>query len=63
LGIQGAFLNSALSHARIFNGLQVCFWKIKDIFKAIWLVTIWMIWKARNDWFFNQKAITEIRDA
>jgi hypothetical protein len=42
MDIQGALPNSAISH-RIFSGLEMCFLKIKDSFKVIWLATIWII--------------------
>jgi hypothetical protein len=54
LGVYNAQSNNAISHALQFSGLHVHFLKIKDNFKAIWLVTIWLIWKEINDWVFNQ---------
>jgi hypothetical protein len=57
LGIQGASSNNIFSHnALSFSGLHICFLKVKDSFKVIWLATIWNIWKTKNDWIFNYKS-------
>jgi hypothetical protein len=57
LGIQIPFNNNQVVHAHHFNELQVLFLKYKKCFQVIWLTTISIIWKVRNDYYFNNKTI------
>jgi hypothetical protein len=56
LGVKCALYNDVWTHVLQFSSLHVRFLKIKDCFKAIWVTTIWTIWKARNYCVFNQKV-------
>jgi hypothetical protein len=54
--VQSGMHNNVFAHVQHFRGLQVCFSKINGCFQAIWLATIWLIWRARNDCCFNNNV-------
>ncbi|KAK2413015.1 hypothetical protein P8452_73258 [Trifolium repens] len=49
------FFACAMSH-KYKKCFQVCQKKKKKCFQVVWLATIWIIWKARNGCYSNNKT-------